>query len=87
RAAEIAARMGLDHLDLDMQVADLAQSDRQLIAIARALATDPKLLILDEPTSSLSEREADRLFARLDRLRREGVAILYVSHRLHEIER
>ncbi len=87
RAAEIAARMGLDHLDLDMQVADLAQSDRQLIAIARALATDPKLLILDEPTSSLSEREADRLFTRLDRLRREGVAILYVSHRLHEIER
>ncbi len=87
RAAEIAARMGLEHLDLDMQVADLAQSDRQLIAIARALATDPKLLILDEPTSSLSEREADRLFSRLDRLRREGVAILYVSHRLHEIER
>ncbi len=87
RATEIAARMGIDHLDLDMQVADLGQSDRQLIAIARALATDPRLLILDEPTSSLSEREAERLFTRLDRLRREGVAILYVSHRLHEIER
>lgn len=87
RAREIAARMGLDHLDLNQEVSELEQSDRQMIAIARALATNPKLLILDEPTSSISERETEVLFEKLFRLREEGVSILYVSHRLHEIER
>lgn len=87
RARVIAARMELQHLDLDAPVSSLVQSERQLIAIARALATNPKLLILDEPTSSLSERETEKLFVHLQRLRAEGVAILYVSHRLHEIER
>jgi len=87
RAREIAAKMNLDYLDLDAQVDSLPQSDRQMIAIARALAANPKLLILDEPTSSLSEKEAERLFKTLFQLRDMGVAILYVSHRLHEIER
>jgi len=87
RAQVIAARMALQHLDLDTPVSSLVQSERQLIAIARALSTNPKLLILDEPTSSLSERETEKLFVHLQRLRAEGVAILYVSHRLHEIER
>jgi simple sugar transport system ATP-binding protein len=86
RAAEIASRMDLK-LDLRRQVAELGQSDRQLLVIARNLASDPKLLILDEPTSSLSERETAVLFDKLARLRAEGVAILYVSHRLHEIRR
>jgi simple sugar transport system ATP-binding protein len=87
RARVIAARMELQHLDLDAPVSSLVQSERQLIAIARALATDPRLLILDEPTSSLSQRETEKLFEHLQRLRAQGVAILYVSHRLHEIER
>lgn len=86
RAREVAAIMDL-HIDLDAQVEDLSQSDRQLIAIARALASNPKLLILDEPTSSLSDKEAERLFTVLTRLRDTGVSILYVSHRLHEISR
>lgn len=86
RARAVADMMDL-HLDLDEIVEDLPQSDRQMIAIARALASDPKLLILDEPTSSLSEKEAERLFQTLDRLRGLGVSILYVSHRLHEISR
>ncbi len=87
RAEAVAERMGLTHLDLDQKVEALGQSDRQLIVIARAIASDPKLLILDEPTSSISERETAVLFEKLDRLREEGVAILYVSHRLHEIRR
>jgi simple sugar transport system ATP-binding protein len=58
-----------------------------MIAIARAMARAPKLLILDEPTSSLSASEADRLFALIDRLRAEGVAILYISHRMSDIRR
>jgi simple sugar transport system ATP-binding protein len=85
RAAEIAAQLDLS-LDLDLPVEELGQSDRQMIAIARALSTNPKLLILDEPTSSLSEREAERLFETLDRLRATGVSIVYVSHRLHEVK-
>ncbi|MDA3951716.1 MAG: sugar ABC transporter ATP-binding protein [Spirochaeta sp.] len=86
RAREVAAIMDLE-IDLDEEVADLSQSDRQLIAIARALASNPKLLILDEPTSSLSDKEAHRLFQMLERLKQTGVSILYVSHRLHEISR
>lgn len=86
RAAEVAEVMDLS-VDLDAEVEDLSQSDRQLIAIARALASRPKLLILDEPTSSLSGKEAERLFAVLQRLKKTGVSILYVSHRLHEISR
>ncbi|MCG8480723.1 MAG: sugar ABC transporter ATP-binding protein [Spirochaetales bacterium] len=86
RAREVALLMGLD-VDLEAAVEDLSQSDRQLIAIARALAGNPKLLILDEPTSSLSEKEAERLFEMLERLKETGVSILYVSHRLHEIGR
>lgn len=86
RAREVAEIMDL-RLDLDEIVEDLSQSERQMIAIARALASNPRLLILDEPTSSLSEKEAERLFRTLDRLRELGVSILYVSHRLHEITR
>lgn len=86
RAQEVAAIMDL-RIDLDAEVEDLSQSDRQLIAIARALASNPKLLILDEPTSSLSDKEADRLFEVLIRLKQTGVSILYVSHRLHEISK
>lgn len=86
RARRVATVMDLQ-LDMDMPVEDLTQSERQMIAIARALAAEPKLLILDEPTSSLSEKEADRLFRTLERLKSTGVSILYVSHRLHEISR
>lgn len=86
RAKEVAATIDLK-IDLDEPVSDLAQSERQMIAIARALASNPKLLILDEPTSSLSDKEADRLFETLERLKQTGVSILYVSHRLHEISR
>lgn len=86
-AAEIASMMDLDYLDLDAPVFTISQSDRQMISIARALASDPKLLILDEPTSSISEKEAERLFITLKKLRDSGVSIVYVSHRLHEITR
>ena len=87
RAREIASMLDLDYLDLDVPVFTISQSDRQMISIARALASDPKLLILDEPTSSISEKEAERLFITLKKLRSRGVSIVYVSHRLHEITR
>ncbi len=86
QAREVAARMGLD-VDLDAQISELSLADRQMVAIARAMAHEPKVLILDEPTSSLSSAEANRLFAVVDRLRAHGVAILYISHRMSDIRR
>lgn len=85
-ASKIAASMGIV-VGLRTRVADLAIADRQMIAIARAMASSPKLLILDEPTSSLSAKKADRLFELVDRLRDQGVAILYISHRMSDIRR
>ncbi len=86
QAQAVASIMDLK-INMDTPVIDLNQSDRQMIAIARALASNPKLLILDEPTSSLSEKEAEVLFKTLERLKNLGVSILYVSHRLHEVSR
>ena len=85
-ARKIAAAMALD-VDVTQLVSELGLADRQLVAIARAMAHKPKLLILDEPTSSLSAIEAKRLFELLDHLRKSGVAILYISHRMSDIRR
>ena len=85
-ARKVADAMGLS-IDLDAQIADLSLADRQMVAIARAMAHEPKVLILDEPTSSLSSAEANRLFTLIDRLRAHGVAILYISHRMSDIRR
>jgi simple sugar transport system ATP-binding protein len=85
-AAAVAARMGLA-IDLSANINDLTLADRQMVAIARAMAHEPRVLILDEPTSSLSSAEADRLFELVDRLKARGVAILYISHRMSDIRR
>jgi rhamnose transport system ATP-binding protein len=66
-------------------LSELSVAQRQMVAIARALSVECKLLVLDEPTASLSERECQALFAAIARLKAAGVAILYVSHRLEEI--
>ncbi|MDX2603320.1 sugar ABC transporter ATP-binding protein [Streptomyces caniscabiei] len=88
RAREIQAGLSLDWSDavLKRDVTELGISDRQLLILARALATRPRLLILDEPTSALSAAEAERLFALVERMRADGIAVLYVSHRLGEID-
>jgi simple sugar transport system ATP-binding protein len=85
-ARAVADRLGLT-IDLGAQIADLSLADRQMVSIARAMAHEPKVLILDEPTSSLSSSEANRLFALIDLLRARGVAILYISHRMSDIRR
>ena len=86
KARKLAEAIGLD-VDVRREVSELGLADRQLVAIARAMAHQPKLLILDEPTSSLSAKEAARLFELIDRLRAQGVAILYISHRSSDIKR
>jgi simple sugar transport system ATP-binding protein len=85
RARKILDRAGFD-LPLDRDFADLPPAERQLLAIARAVARDAALLIFDEPTASLSRREAERLYAVLKDLRQRGHAILYISHRIADLE-
>jgi len=78
------AQVGLD-VSPRSSFGELSAARKQEVAIARALSRRARLLVLDEPTASLSEPEVQRLFAHLARLRTAGVAILYVSHRLDEI--
>ena len=85
-AAALLARLGMD-LDPDAQVADLSLAQRQLVEIAKALAQPSRIVIMDEPTSSLSDSEAQILFTLIARLKAEGRAIIYVSHRMDEIMR
>ena len=86
RAGAIADGIGLD-IPLDADFGALGPAQRQLVAIARAVAAEAHALILEEPTASLSTAEAKRLFAVIDRLRQSGVGILYISHRLGDIRR
>src|SRR6266436_407315 len=74
-------------LDPKRQVWQLSVGERQRIEIVRALMQHPKFLILDEPTAVLTPQEADQLFIVLDRLKAEGRAILYISHKLEEVKR
>ncbi len=87
RAREIAATLDLNWSDsfLLRDAFEIGIADAQLLLLARALNHRPKVLILDEPTSTLSAAETDRLFALVQRLRDEGVAIMYVTHRLSEV--
>ncbi len=84
RIAAVSASYGLA-LDADRSVHDLSVGERQRIEIVRCLLQDPRLLIMDEPTSVLTPQEVERLFETLRRLAGEGRAILYISHKLDEI--
>lgn len=88
RAREVAATLDLGWSDakLKTDVHELGIADCQMLLLARALIHRPKVLVLDEPTSTLSQHEAELLFEVVRRLRDEGVAILYVSHHLSEIK-
>lgn len=88
RAREVAASLDLGWSDslLRKDVAELGIADRQMLLLARALVREPQVLILDEPTSALSQVEAERLFNVVRGMRDSGVAIIYVSHRLGEVD-
>lgn len=76
--------VGVD-LPVDQQVVELPRAERSLIGLARCLAREPELLVLDEPTASLAKSEVDRLFQSLRRLAEHGVGQIFVSHRLDEV--
>lgn len=88
-AARALSAVGLpsDRAFMQEIVADLPLAARQLVAIARAIATRAKLVIMDEPTTSLTRREVDNLIEVVERLRAEGVTVLFVTHKLEECYR
>lgn len=86
RAEEVLLSLGVaDSLSLDAEVGLLPAAQRQLVEIAKALALNADLIIFDEPTTSLSPREVDRLFDIMAKLRAQGRALVFVSHRLEEV--
>jgi rhamnose transport system ATP-binding protein len=84
RARELLERIGAA-IDPDAVVSSLTMPEQQLVEIARSLGADARVLIMDEPTASLSEREVERLFRVIRDLRGRGVGIIYISHRLDEL--
>ncbi len=84
-AAACLEQVGLD-IDPHTRVADLIVAEKQLVEIAKALSRKARLLIMDEPTASLSAGETRKLFALMARLKAEGVTIVYISHKLDEME-
>ncbi|HUX13759.1 MAG TPA: sugar ABC transporter ATP-binding protein [Spirochaetia bacterium] len=84
KAEEIFTRLGLE-IDLSARVADLGVATKQEVEIAKALTFDSQILILDEPTAALSNKEVQTLFETIERLKAHGVSMLYISHRLDEV--
>ncbi len=85
RAAELLAQVGAQ-VDVDAPARSLRMAEQQLVEIAGAIGADARILVMDEPTAALTDRESDRLFALVRDLRTRGVGIIYISHRLEEVE-
>lgn len=85
KAKKALEALGISHISPNSMVYDLSAADQKMVEIAKALSMQPRLLLLDEPTASLTEREIKMLFQTIRLLKQEGVAILYISHRLEEI--
>jgi ribose transport system ATP-binding protein len=86
RAEELLARVGCEDINPREWVRDLPLSRRQMVEIAKALGKAPRLLILDEATSALTSADVEKVFSILKQLRDEGLALLYISHRMNEIK-
>jgi len=84
KARDLLQSLSID-IDPNELVANLSLGRQQLVAFARALSFDPRVIILDEPTSSLTTQETDLMFAALKKLKEERVGIIYISHRLEEL--
>ena len=83
-AGETLERIGV-RIDLGVRVEDLPVAQKQLVAICRALASDARLIIMDEPTTALTEKEVQRLLSIIRKLKADGVAVIFVSHKLAEV--
>jgi rhamnose transport system ATP-binding protein len=85
RVVELLERIGLQPELADVRAADLPVAEQQLVSIAKALSQDPVILILDEPSAILTDREIETMFTAVRAMRDAGVAIIYISHRLDEL--
>ncbi|HEU5235094.1 MAG TPA: sugar ABC transporter ATP-binding protein [Terriglobales bacterium] len=84
RARKLLARVGAN-IAPEAEAGTLSMPEQQLVEIARAIGADARVLIMDEPTASLSDRETDNLYGVIRQLRQQGVGIIYISHRLEEL--
>lgn len=82
----LCAGLGIEHLDPNALIGELPLAQRQLVEIAKALSHDPKLLILDEGTSALSVQDVDVVFRMIRRIRDQGRSVIFISHRMSEVE-
>lgn len=87
RATDALRELGIEHPDVDLEVGKLPLASRTLVAIARALAGDARVLVLDEPTAAMQGREVETLFRHVKALAEAGVACVLISHRMDEIMR
>lgn len=85
QARAVLARLAHEHLDIERPVASFSIAEQQIIEIARALLTRPRVLIMDEPTSSLTKQNTERLFAVIHQLQEQDVSVIYISHFLEEV--
>lgn len=86
-AKEILDKLGFESIDVNTPVKELSVAYQQVVEICKALSRNASVLVLDEPTAVLTNKEVDRLFVLIDMLKKQGVSIIYVSHRLEEIFR
>jgi len=84
RAAGLFKRLGVE-IDLDIPCRRLATAQQQLVEIAKALALDARIIVMDEPSAALTSHEVERLFEIIHDLKRQGIGIIYISHRLNEV--
>jgi ribose transport system ATP-binding protein len=85
-AREALKTIGAEKIDVGARISELTAAETQLVEIAKALALDPKVLILDEPTAALESEEVEHLFEQVRAIRARGTAIVYISHRIPEVE-
>jgi ribose transport system ATP-binding protein len=86
RATAALVEVGLSHVPPEMEVRKLAIAQQQLVEIARAVALDCRVLVLDEPTSSLTAKDIEKLFALIRRLKAKNISVIYISHFLEEVQ-
>jgi len=86
-AHEVMGRLGMDDLDVRQSVGELSVARRQLVEIGKALLNDSRILVMDEPTAVLTERETQALFNVIETLKSQGISIIYISHRLEEVQK
>jgi len=83
-AREILKTLNCNYIDVKEEVVHLSVAGQQMVEIAKALSFNPRIIVFDEPTSALSEREVDSLFDQIHKLKKAGLGIIYVSHRMQE---